>query len=87
MSPSYVQGDEIRELKKSKPDKATITPHVDDLIKLKAEYKAETGRDYAPPRAAPAAAAKMAASSKEKSAPKQAKKVMGASVLVPFPPR
>lgn len=48
------QGDEIRELKKSKPDKATMKLHVDELLALKAQYKEETGKDYAP---APAAAA------------------------------
>ncbi|CAM9921001.1 unnamed protein product, partial [Sphacelaria rigidula] len=46
------QGDEIRELKKSKPDKAVIMPHVDELKSLKAQYKTKTGKDYAPPAAA-----------------------------------
>lgn len=69
------QGDEIRELKKSKPDKATITPFVEDLKALKAQYKAETGKDYAAAGAAPAAVAKAPTSSKTESGPKQAKKV------------
>ncbi|CAN0530102.1 unnamed protein product, partial [Laminaria digitata] len=51
------QGLEIRELKKSKPDKATITPHINALLSLKAQYKEKAGKDYTPaPAAAPAAA-------------------------------
>lgn len=46
------QGLEIRELKKSKPDKATIQPHIDALLSLKGEYKEKAGKDYAPPAAA-----------------------------------
>lgn len=42
------QGEEIRELKKSKPDKATITPYIEALLALKTRYKDETGKDYAP---------------------------------------
>lgn len=50
------QGLEIRELKKSKPDKATLQPHIDILLALKAEYKTKTGKDYAPaPGVSPAA--------------------------------
>lgn len=49
------QGLELRELKKSKPDKATLQPHIDTLIALKAQYKEKTGKDYVPvPVAAPA---------------------------------
>lgn len=45
------KGDEIRELKKSKPDKATIQPHIDALIALKTQYKDETGKAYVAPGA------------------------------------
>eukprot|EP00752_Nemacystus_decipiens_P011622 g10317.t1 len=59
------KGLEIRELKKSKPDKAVLKPHVDTLIALKAEYKEKTGKDYVPvavaPASAPAAAQKSTA--------------------------
>lgn len=50
------QGIEIRELKKSKPDKAALQPHIDILLALKMDYKAKTGKDYAPaPGVSPAA--------------------------------
>lgn len=54
------QGLEIRELKKSKPDKAALKPHIDTLMALKAEYKEKTGKDYVPVAAAPASSAKKA---------------------------
>lgn len=54
------QGLEIRELKKSKPDKAALKPHIDTLMALKAEYKKKTGKDYVPVAAAPASSAKKA---------------------------
>lgn len=56
-----MQGEEIRELKKSKPDKETIQPYITDLLALKAQYKEEYGKDYAPP---PAGIAALAASSR-----------------------
>ncbi|CAN0453815.1 unnamed protein product, partial [Hapterophycus canaliculatus] len=49
-------------MKKSKPDKATLQPHIDALIALKAEYKGVAGKDYAPPAAAAAAPAAKKAS-------------------------
>lgn len=73
------QGDEIRELKKSKPDKATMKPHVDELLALKGQYKEEAGRDYAPSPAAAVAPAsaklKAPAPPKKESKPKQSKDV------------
>ncbi len=45
------KGDEIRELKKSKPDKAALQPHIDALIALKTEYKNEAGKPYVAPGA------------------------------------
>ena len=59
------QGLEIRELKKSKPDKATIKPHIDALLSLKAQYKDKAGKDYAPSPAAAAAPADSGAASKK----------------------
>eukprot|EP00904_Undaria_pinnatifida_P011963 jgi/Undpi1/7898/HiC_scaffold_24.g10370.m1 len=59
------KGLEIRELKKSKPDKATIQPHIDELLSLKAQYKEVAGKAYAP---APAAAAKAPAAPAAKEA-------------------
>ncbi|CAM9576559.1 unnamed protein product [Chrysoparadoxa australica] len=52
------KGEEIRELKKSKPDKAALQPHIDALLALKAEYKEATGSDYAAPNTRAAAPAK-----------------------------
>ncbi|CAM9322056.1 unnamed protein product [Pylaiella littoralis] len=51
------KGLEIRELKKSKPDKAALQPHIDALIALKTQYKEKTGKDYAPAPAGAAAGA------------------------------
>ena len=48
---STSQGDEIRDLKKSKPDKAALQPHIDALLSLKADYKKHAGKDYVPPGA------------------------------------
>lgn len=45
------KGDEIRELKKSKADKASLQPHIDALIALKTQYKDETGKAYVAPGA------------------------------------
>lgn len=50
------QGLEIRELKKSKPDKAVLKPHIDTLIALKAQYKEKTGKDYVAPAPASSSA-------------------------------
>ena len=60
------QGEEIRELKKSKADKATLQPHIDALIALKTQYKEEAGKAYVAPGA-------VAAGAKPKE-PKSAKK-------------
>lgn len=45
----FYKGDEIRELKKSKADKAALQPHIDALIALKTQYKDETGKAYVAP--------------------------------------
>lgn len=63
------QGDEIRELKKSKPDKATIKPFIDALITLKTQYLQEAGKAYVAPGATAAPA-----NSKPKETKKPAKK-------------
>lgn len=47
----FSKGDEIRELKKSKADKAALQPHIDALIALKTQYKDETGKAYVAPGA------------------------------------
>lgn len=47
----FYKGDEIRELKKSKADKATLQPHIDALIALKTQFKDETGKAYVAPGA------------------------------------
>ena len=49
-------GLKIRDLKASKADKAAVQPHIEELLKLKADYKQTTGEDYKPPAAANAAA-------------------------------
>lgn len=41
-------GNEIREMKQSGASKDEVTAKVQDLLKLKAQYKEETGKDYAP---------------------------------------
>lgn len=46
-----LQGDEIRELKTSKADKATLQPHIDALIALKTGYKQAAGKAYVAPGA------------------------------------
>lgn len=43
-----VQGDKIRKLKSEKAAKAAIDPEVQVLLKLKAEYKTLTGKDWTP---------------------------------------
>jgi len=43
------KGEEIRQLKAKKADKATIQPAVDALLALKQEFKNVTGGEYAPP--------------------------------------
>lgn len=45
------KGEEIRDLKKSKPEKATLQPHIDALVALKTQYKDETGKPYVAPGA------------------------------------
>ena len=44
------QGDEIRELKArpNKPSKEELKPHIDNLLKLKTEFKNLTGKDWTP---------------------------------------
>jgi hypothetical protein len=69
------KGEEIRQLKAKKADKATIQPAVDALLALKKEYKNVTGGEYAPPGTAHAekpaatAAAKAASTSTPPSLP------------------
>ncbi|CAB3246292.1 unnamed protein product [Arctia plantaginis] len=43
------QGDLVRELKTKKADKVTIDAEVKKLLELKAQYRTETGTDFAPP--------------------------------------
>ncbi|EWM22412.1 seryl-trna synthetase [Nannochloropsis gaditana] len=45
------KGEEIRQLKLKKADKATVQPHVETLLSLKRDYKAATGEEYAAPSA------------------------------------
>ena len=40
------KGEEIRVLKAGKADKATLQPHVDELLSLKKQYKEMTGADF-----------------------------------------
>jgi len=42
------QGDLVRKLKSEKADKVTVKAAVDELLKLKADYKKATGKDYKP---------------------------------------
>lgn len=44
------KGAEIRAAKEAKLDKEQIQPLVDELLKLKLDYKAESGTDYGPPK-------------------------------------
>jgi hypothetical protein len=44
------KGAEIRAAKEAKASKEQIQPLVEALLKLKADYKAETGSDYGPPK-------------------------------------
>lgn len=53
------QGNKIRELKASKADKGTIKAEVDVLLKLKAEFKSITGKDWKPETEGKAASAKV----------------------------
>merc|ERR1719230_908680 len=46
------QGDKIRQLKADKVAKDQLKPEIDNLLKLKAQYKEITGSDYQPPSAA-----------------------------------
>ena len=52
-SPLYkacvAQGEVVRDLKTKKAPKEEITAAVQELLKLKADYKAETGQEYKPP--------------------------------------
>ncbi|KNC28249.1 Bifunctional glutamate/proline--tRNA ligase [Lucilia cuprina] len=48
-----VQGDKIRQLKSEKAAKPVIDPEVQSLLKLKAEYKTLTGKDWTPDTKAP----------------------------------
>jgi bifunctional glutamyl/prolyl-tRNA synthetase len=49
------QGDKVREMKAQKADKAALKPEIDLLLALKADFKAQTGKDWKPgaPPAAP----------------------------------
>ncbi|XP_050085553.1 bifunctional glutamate/proline--tRNA ligase [Anopheles aquasalis] len=51
-----VQGEKIRTLKANKADKPTIDAEVGVLLKLKADFKATTGKDWKPGMSAPAKA-------------------------------
>ncbi|XP_005182957.1 bifunctional glutamate/proline--tRNA ligase [Musca domestica] len=53
LSKIAAQGDQIRQLKASKADKATIDPAVQLLLALKADYKSLTGQDWKPGTVAP----------------------------------
>ena len=46
-------GNKIRSLKDCKADKSEITPVVQELLALKAQYEAETGTPYDPPKIKP----------------------------------
>ena len=52
-SPFYqacvTQGEVVRDLKAKKASKEEVTAAVQELLKLKADYKAETGQEYKPP--------------------------------------
>ncbi|TYZ56940.1 hypothetical protein PybrP1_003193 [[Pythium] brassicae (nom. inval.)] len=78
------KGAQIRELKAAKGDAEAIKALVTELLVLKAQYKAETGADYAPPKAekqpktAPAPAAD-GAEGKSKSQLKKEKKLAEAA--------
>merc|ERR1712168_881488 len=45
------QGNKIRNLKSAKAEKAAVLVEVEELKRLKAQYKEATGREYAPPAA------------------------------------
>lgn len=79
------QGLEIRELKKSKPDKAALKPHIDTLIALKAEFKEKTGKDYVStpvaPASAPAAAKKATAAAPAAEAESPAAAAIAAKIV------
>lgn len=55
------QGDKVRKLKSEKADKASVDAEVKVLLALKAEYKQQTGKDWAPGAAAPSPAKPTAA--------------------------
>ena len=42
-------GEKIRDLKKGKADKDSLTPHIDELLKLKQKYQEVTGSPFDPP--------------------------------------
>ena len=71
------KGEEIRQLKGAKADKAALQPHIDALLALKKEYKEVTGTDYKPPAAASAPAP--APAKKEKKAQEPAPQKEGPS--------
>ncbi|KPJ20920.1 Bifunctional aminoacyl-tRNA synthetase [Papilio machaon] len=48
------QGDKIRTLKAAKSEKTVIDVEVKNLLNLKAQYKAITGKDWTPSAATPA---------------------------------
>lgn len=66
------QGNAVRALKDAKAPKAEVDAAVAKLLELKAEYKAKTGKDYAPP-AAPKAPKASKSGGKAKEQPKKAK--------------
>eukprot|EP00096_Caligus_rogercresseyi_P003966 TRINITY_DN1801_c0_g1_i1.p1 TRINITY_DN1801_c0_g1~~TRINITY_DN1801_c0_g1_i1.p1 ORF type:complete len:1654 (+),score=500.98 TRINITY_DN1801_c0_g1_i1:395-4963(+) len=61
------KGNEIRELKAAKADKAAITQEVNTLLALKAEYKSATGQDWKPDAVAPSKSEKSSAGGKSPS--------------------
>ncbi|XP_059092902.1 aspartate--tRNA ligase, cytoplasmic-like [Tigriopus californicus] len=65
------QGNKIRELKASKPDKAALKAEIDVLLALKAEYKSLSGVDWKPP--ASGGGGSSAAPPKKEAAPAEAK--------------
>uniref|UniRef100_A0A7M5TTE7 Glutamyl-tRNA synthetase n=2 Tax=Clytia hemisphaerica TaxID=252671 RepID=A0A7M5TTE7_9CNID len=64
------QGNKIRDMKTNKAAKEALQPEIDQLLKLKSEYKAITGSDYQAPGAG---SSKKDKKSKENKQPKQPK--------------
>merc|ERR1712226_169541 len=68
------QGDLVRKLKSEKADKPKVDEAVKKLLALKSDFKAATGTDWKPPKAAPAAE-KAASTPAAPAAPKTAKQL------------